>query len=173
MEARHQTHLHGVSAAHEYDRDGLCRALGRERGGWPRGEDHRDLAPDELSGKLRQSLCAAVGRAVLDRHVLALDEALRLSPCGTQRANAGAYRARGRGNRPPARRLLRARRERPRGRRAAKQRDELAPLSFDHLVGEQASSRAPQGRAPWPFEVDDELEFGRTCNRQVGRASRP
>ena len=32
-------------------------------------------------------------------------------------------------------RLLRPRRERPRRRRAAEQRDELAPLSFDHLVG--------------------------------------
>ena len=31
--------------------------------------------------------------------------------------------------------LLRARRQRPRRRRAAEQRDELAPLSFDHLVG--------------------------------------
>ena len=36
---------------------------------------------------------------------------------------------------PHSRGLLRARRERPRDRRAAEQRDELAPLSFDHLVG--------------------------------------
>ena len=33
------------------------------------------------------------------------------------------------------RRLLRARRERPRRRRTSEQRDELAALSFDHLVG--------------------------------------
>ena len=35
MEARHQTHLDGVTAAYEYDLDGLCRALGRMRCGWP------------------------------------------------------------------------------------------------------------------------------------------
>jgi hypothetical protein len=33
-------------------------------------------------------------------------------------------------------RLLRARRERPRSCRAAGQRDEVAPFSLDHLVGE-------------------------------------
>ena len=33
--------------------------------------------------------------------------------------------------------LLRARRERPRSCRAAGQRDEVAPFSLDHLVGEQ------------------------------------
>jgi hypothetical protein len=76
MEARQQTHLHGVPAAHEYDRDGLCRTLGRERCGWPRSEDHCDLTPDEFSGKLWQFLRATLGRAVLDRHVLPLDEAL-------------------------------------------------------------------------------------------------
>ena len=48
------------------------------------------------------------------------------------------------------RRLLRARRERPRRRRAAEQRDELAPLSFDHLVGAgEQRRRYCRGRAPW------------------------
>jgi hypothetical protein len=77
IEARYQTHLHGVPAAHEYDRNGLCRALGRGRCGRPRGEDHRYLTPDEISSKLRQSLRPAVGRAVRDRHLLPLDEAFR------------------------------------------------------------------------------------------------
>jgi hypothetical protein len=76
MEARHQTQLHGVPAAHEYDRYGLCRALGRGRGGRSRGKDHRNLTPDEINSKLRQSR-PAIGRAVLDPHVLPLDEALR------------------------------------------------------------------------------------------------
>ena len=53
MEARNQTHLNGVPTAHEHDRDGLRRALGCGRCGGSRGEDHRDLTPDEISGELR------------------------------------------------------------------------------------------------------------------------
>ena len=45
--------------------------------------------------------------------------------------------------------LLRARRERPRSRRAAEQRDELAPLSFDHLVG-AGEQRRRHGEAEHP-----------------------
>ena len=33
--------------------------------------------------------------------------------------------------------------------RAAEQRDELAPFSFDHLVGAGEKSAARRGRAPW------------------------
>jgi hypothetical protein len=75
MEARYQTHLNGVPTTHEYDRDALRRALSGERCGWPGGEDHRDLTPDKLSGKLRQR-DPAVGRLVLNRRVLSLEKAL-------------------------------------------------------------------------------------------------
>ena len=75
--------------------------------------------------------------AVLDRDVLALDEA-----CFLQALAECSHAVRLAGERSTAekphhrhRRLLRARRERPRRRRAAEQRDELAPLSFNHLVG--------------------------------------
>ena len=62
-----------------------------------------------------------------------------------------------------------ARAERPRGRRAAEQRDELAALSFDHLVGTreqrfwQVEAECLRG-----LEVDHQLEFGGLLHRQVG-----
>src|SRR5437899_2869060 len=76
----------------------------------------------------------ALQPVVLDHYVLALDEA------GFVEAFAERYHiARGAISRPAAnkphhryRRLLRARRERPRGRRAAEQRDELASSYVEH-----------------------------------------
>ena len=67
--------------------------------------------------------------------------------------------------------LLRARRERPRRRRAAEQRDELAPVSFDHLVGarEQDVGGTVEAERPGGLEVDDQLELGRLHDRQVRR----
>ena len=50
--------------------------LAASAAGGRRSEDHRNLALDEISGKLRQSLRPAVGRPVLNRHVLPLREAL-------------------------------------------------------------------------------------------------
>ena len=67
------------------------------------------------------------------------------------------------------RRLLRARRERPR-RRAAEQRDELAPL---HSITSSASGEQLGGTFEAErlggLEVDHELELGRLHDRQVGR----
>ena len=66
-------------------------------------------------------------------------------------------------------RLLRARRERPRRRRAAEQRDELAPL---HSITSSARASSDGGMVEAErlggLEVDDQLELGRLHHRQVG-----
>ena len=67
-------------------------------------------------------------------------------------------------------RLLRPHRQWPRCRRAAEQRDELSTLSFDHLVGagEEGRRHVNSDRLR-RLGVDDQFEFGRLLNWQVGR----
>ena len=59
----------------------------------------------------------------------------RLDPAGMRLQDAQSQKPSSFGEtRSPASRLLRPRRERPRGRRAAEQRDELAPLYPNHVI---------------------------------------
>ena len=94
-----------------------------------------------------------LGPAVFDRHVL--DPRRSRSPSGPgemprRRCREPVRRLAVEKPDHRHRRLLRARRERPRRRRAAEQRDELAALSFDHLVGAgEQRRRHCRGRAPW------------------------
>src|SRR5262245_35842108 len=83
-------------------------------------------------------------RAVFDQHVLALDEARFLQTLAERGDQVREVGERGvpqeTNNRH--RRLLRAHRERPHSRRAAEQRDELAPLHHcNHSITSSATKR--------------------------------
>ena len=65
--------------------------------------------------------------------------------------------------------LLRVRRQRPRRRRAAEQRDKLAP---PHSITSSARASSVGGTVEAErfggLEIDDQLELGRLLHRQVG-----
>ena len=103
-----------------------------------RRDNDIDLQPDELGRDLGEALAASLRPAILDRDGATLDPAEFAQPLHKSGGPWAPGRRRGRAQEPDGRqlrRLLRTRRERPRCRRAAEQRDELAPLSLDHLVG--------------------------------------
>ena len=107
----------------------VVAALAANTAGAIRG-DHGHLSANQIGRRARQSIDLALGPAVFDRHVLALDIAALLKALA-ERAQVVCKRDwRSAVEKPNHRhrRLLRARRERPRRRRAAEQRDELAPL---------------------------------------------
>src|SRR5262249_48152336 len=103
--------------------------------------NHGDLTADQSGRQGRQSIVSALRPAIFDRYVAALDVA-----DFAQALLESAYIVRPEVGRSVAkepnhwhRRLLRARRERPRSRSAAEQRDELASL---HLRGHSTISSA-------------------------------
>src|SRR5262245_60809369 len=129
-----------VSANAKGNRDRRGRSFGRKRRRIANRSDNADATADEVGHERRQAVVFAVQPMVLHRHVLALYVA-GFGEAFTERA----CMARGAIERPTAdkadhrhRRLLRARRERPRGCRAAKKRDELAP---SHSITSSASKR--------------------------------
>src|SRR5580704_3635712 len=106
----------------------MLSSVSRNRSAGSRS-DHVDLATNQVDSEFRQSLILWYWR-VLNRHVLALGTAGVL-----QTLTKCLQKIRGVGRELPDdrhRRLLRTRRERPRNRRAADERDELAPLDVDY-----------------------------------------
>src|SRR5262249_47875775 len=102
--------------------------------------DHGHLAANQIGGQYRQSIVVTLGPAVFDDDVLVFDGAgLRQAlaeGCDETRVFPGRRAIEEPDHRQRV--LLRARRERPRG-RAAEQRDELAAL---HLRGHSITSSA-------------------------------
>src|SRR5262249_29713672 len=128
--------------------------LGRQCYVAPSGRsDNGDLPPNQLGRQRRQPIVLALRPAVLDRHVLTLDEARFLQPIAecaqTVREGFRRYRV----DKPDHRHrgLLRARRERPRNCCAAEQRDERAPL---HSITSSARASSDGGMVrPSTFAV--------------------
>src|SRR5262249_36112519 len=116
-----------VFADQEDDRD-RRNCLGRRRSRVADGGDCSDLSALQIRHQSRKSISLALCPAVYNRHVLALDIA-GLFETLPKIAQAIRERVRFRVEKPDDWhcRLLRPRRQRPRRRRAAEQRDELAP----------------------------------------------
>src|SRR5262249_36204000 len=112
----------------ENDRDRRGRRLGGECCIVTVREDHGDLPTDQFGCHHRQLFDFILGPAILDRYVLALDEAALLQTLAHGPRKVGVLAERP-GREHPDHwhcRLLRARRQRPRG-NATKSREELAP----------------------------------------------
>src|SRR5262245_48444532 len=140
--------------------------LARERGGRAGGHDHLNVRGDQFGDQRGKALILSLRPAIFDGNVAALLVAERTQPVAewpdeirfklggrvAQETDPGDFRGR----------LLRSRRERPR-RRAAEQRDELAPphglsprLGILSIAGQR---RASQQKPPalvrygsWPCE---------------------
>src|SRR5262249_18522485 len=120
-EAGDEANLHRVRADDKDDRNCLCRCFGREsRGGGPHHYDN---------GQPRQPVVLAVRPPVFRRYVLALDVADFAQALPEREQTVCEMESRSTAEDPDHRhrRLLRARRKRPRG-RAAKKGDELAAV---------------------------------------------
>ena len=129
-QTRDQAGADRVPRRREDDRDDRCRLLCRDDCRGSRRDNDIDLEPDELGRDLGEALAASLRPAILDRDGAALDPAEFAQPLHKSGGPLAPGRRRARAQEPDGRqlrRLLRARRERPRRRRAAEQRDELAP----------------------------------------------
>src|SRR5215470_3644728 len=114
--------------------------------------DHRHLTAYQIGCEVGQYIVLVLRPAILDHDILALDVAgfaNALPECGQIACTISKRRAAEESNHRH-RRLLRARRERPRG-RAAKQRDELAAF---HSITSSARVRRSGGMTmPSAFAV--------------------
>src|SRR4029077_14019066 len=95
--------------------------------------DQIDLEPDELVCDLGKALSASLAPAILNRDIPALDPAQLTQPLHNSGGQMACICHRTRGHHPNGRQLssmLRARRKRARGHRAAEQRDEVATFQL-------------------------------------------
>src|SRR6516165_1637078 len=127
IEAGDKPKLYGIGPSLEHDRNCRGRSLGSECGRGAGPGDHSDPPANKISGQGRQSIVVFLRPAVFDRDIPPLDIAgfLKTFTEGShkERVSSGCSAAEKPDHRH--RRLLRARRQRPR-RRGADECDELA-----------------------------------------------
>src|SRR5262245_58223555 len=123
-EARYQPGPHWIANSHHDDGDRRCRLLGREGRRRTERRDEVDGAMDQLDRDPRQPIGQPTGVAIVECDVLAFQIA-KIAQAVPEGVPNG--RVVDDADTRDLRRLLRAGRERPRSRRAAEQRDELAP----------------------------------------------
>jgi len=130
-------------------------------------DDERHPALDQIGRQCRQPVGVVACPPKFARDVLAVDHsslAEALADGGDESSGPLRRAVRKVADDGPPCRLLRARRKRPRCRRAAEQRDELA-ASFDHLVGAGKQHRRNfQPECFGGLEVYDEIELGWLLN---------
>ncbi len=138
-----------VASAREHDRHRRGCGLGRNCRAGVMGSDHRHLTAYQIGCEVRQSVVLVLRPAILDHDILALDVTgftNALPECGQKDCTIG--------RRPRAaeepdhrhRRLLRARRKRPRGRRAAQCEYEFSPSDVDCHATPPAGGRVHANR---------------------------
>src|SRR5262245_55758587 len=142
-----------VSGQREHDRDRRCGLLRGQRWRGSGGNDDVDLKPHELGGNLGEPLAASFRPPILDGNGPALEptqlvqtpyergDPRTLGQCGARSKIPDGPQSCG---------LLRLRGERPCCRRAAEQRQELAPSEVEHglLPGTRRASLPRAGVAP-------------------------
>src|SRR5258708_30450165 len=139
---------------HSYDRDCLSRALRRADIQVAKGDDEIDVLRDKLVSQGGRALAAALRPSEPDANVTSLfpTDRFHVAPEGLSEGLSDVLRIGSQNADYWQAALLCTRRERPRGRRASEQRDELAPLHVEHgasfpvpsLVARRAT-RCPSG----------------------------
>jgi hypothetical protein len=139
VEAGNEPQFDGVTAGREHDWNCPSRPFCRERRGFSAGRDDQGhITTYEFGCERRQSIVLPFCPAILDGYILAL-KITGLAEALTERGDGGRCFP----WRPAAKKsddrqdvsigLLCVRRERQRDRRAAEQRDELAPFQLSKL----------------------------------------
>src|SRR5262249_55201806 len=166
-----------VPSRRENDGDDRRRLLGSQDHGSARRDNNINLALDELGGNLSGTGGSTLRPAILDRDRTTLNPAEFAQSLYKSGGPLALSRGRGRAQKPNGlqlRRLVPARRARPRAGCAAEQRDELAPL---HLRGHSITSSARtssdggivRSRAFAVLRLTTNSNFvGRSMGRSVG-----
>src|SRR5262249_44067537 len=138
----------------------------------PIRHDQIDLQPDELGCQLITALFATLCPAILDRYSMPLVPAESAEPLAEDDDPLARFRSRGRAQKADGRQfagLLRACHERPRRRRAAEKRDELAPPQWIKLHSIPAQPRSDCRISNWRGSVRRQRSDFQLVGRWRGR----